>query len=100
MDFGRYQRAVVAHHRGPMLVSAVPESGKTTTLASQVLRLVAEGTDPTSIMVVTFSRSAAKTFRRRLLDARVERARPVAVATFHGLALRLLGSIGRRSADG
>ena len=60
------QRAAVCHERGPLLVIAVPGSGKTTVLVSRVARLIATGAaGPANIMTLTFNRAAANDMRRR-----------------------------------
>lgn len=60
------QKAAVCHERGPLLVIAVPGSGKTTVLVSRVARLIASRTaGPENIMTLTFNRAAAGDMRRR-----------------------------------
>ncbi|MFJ2575629.1 ATP-dependent helicase [Kitasatospora aureofaciens] len=61
-----YQRAVVEHTGGPLLVLAGPGTGKTTTLVEAVARRIERGTDPERILVLTFSRKAAMELRDRM----------------------------------
>src|SRR3978361_1879208 len=49
------QQAVVDHRGGPLLVLAGPGSGKTTTLVEAAVRRVADGADPESLLLLTFS---------------------------------------------
>ncbi len=100
------QRAAVEHGidapgllGAPLLVIAGAGSGKTLTLASRVARLVLAGADPQRILLLTFSRRAA-----REMEARVGRVlhqalgyganqRPPALpwaGTFHAVSARLL----------
>jgi superfamily I DNA/RNA helicase/RecB family exonuclease len=64
------QRAVVAHREGPLLVVGGPGTGKTTTLVEAVAARVAEGTDPSHILVLTFGRKASAALRNRI-EARI-----------------------------
>ncbi len=84
---------------GPLLVIAGAGSGKTNTLAHRVAHLIVNGADPRRILLMTFSRRAAREMTRR-----VERiARSVVgesaaimtdaltwAGTFHGIGARLL----------
>ena len=59
------QEEVVRTVDGPILVSAGPGSGKTECIVARTLRLlIVEGVDPSSIVVTTFTKKAA----RQLLD--------------------------------
>jgi DNA helicase II / ATP-dependent DNA helicase PcrA len=63
------QRAAVEHGAtdiaGPLLIIAGAGSGKTNTLAHRVAHLIAGGTDPRRILLLTFSRRAAAEMARR-----------------------------------
>ncbi len=99
------QRAAVEHgvgaalaDAGPLLVIAGAGSGKTSTLAHRVAWLIARGTDPRRILLLTFSRRAAQQMERRAgqvlarvlgLRATTPPALPWA-GTFHGIGARLL----------
>ncbi|WP_372454315.1 ATP-dependent helicase [Streptomyces tardus] len=82
------QRAVVDHTGGPLLVLAGPGTGKTTTLVESVAARVAEGADPSRILVLTFSRRAAVELRDRMA-ARLEGGAPQAT-TFHSYCYALV----------
>ncbi|RYF33940.1 MAG: ATP-dependent helicase [Comamonadaceae bacterium] len=92
------QRAAALHDLQPLLVIAGAGSGKTSTLAHRVARLIAEGVDPQRILLLTFSRRAALEMERRAgqVVARVfalQSAKPPALpwaGTFHGIGARLL----------
>jgi len=66
------------------LIHAIPGSGKTRTLVAKVRHLVAQGVDPASIVVVTFTNKAAGEIRQRLDMSAVK------CGTFHALALHFL----------
>ena len=93
------QRSGVMAGDGPLLIIAGAGSGKTRTLAARVARLIADGTDPQRILLLTFTRRAAAEMLRRvgaMVDGRG--AAHVWGGTFHGIANRLLrrygGSVG------
>ncbi|HEY7223534.1 MAG TPA: ATP-dependent DNA helicase [Micromonosporaceae bacterium] len=89
------QQAVVAHAVGPLLVVGGPGTGKTTALVEAVAARVAEGVDPTRILVLTFGRRASAALRDRIEarigagSARSTMAEPV-VRTFPAYAFGLL----------
>lgn len=92
------QYEAVMHNDGPALVLAGAGTGKTRTLTYRVARLVEDGVDPTSILLLTFTRKAATEMLRRasqLLDGRCEK---VSGGTFHAFAFRVLKTYGMPSA--
>ena len=79
---------------GPVLVIAGAGSGKTRTLVYRVARLVEEGVPPERILLLTFTRKAAREMLRRaslILNASCER---VAGGTFHSLSHQMLRRYG------
>ncbi len=98
------QRNAVEHGTGgdgfaPLLVIAGAGSGKTNTLAHRVAHLIAQGTDPGAILLLTFSRRAADEMARRAerivrqLAADKQRlagAKLSWTGTFHSIGARLL----------
>src|SRR5688500_7244065 len=90
------QARAVVHDGGPMLVVAGAGSGKTRTLASRVARLLAEGVDPDRVLLLTFSRRAAREMLRRAEHLGADRAAGrVWGGTFHAMASRILREHGR-----
>ncbi len=90
----QFQREVVDHDRGPLLVLAGPGTGKTTTLVESVVARVEGGATPDQVLVLTFSRKAADELRGRIA-ARLGRtmAEPAA-STFHSFCYSLLRAYG------
>jgi len=82
------QRAAVRHPGGPLLILAGAGTGKTTTLCGRVAWLVAEGVAPDRILLLTFTRRAAREMlqRARALVAMPNGARGVLGGTFHSVA--------------
>ncbi|MER5351202.1 ATP-dependent DNA helicase [Kitasatospora sp. NPDC002551] len=94
-ELDAYQRAVVEHAGGPLLVLAGPGTGKTTTLVEAVARRIEGGADPERILVLTFSRKAAMELRDRMagrLSATAAGSRAAApqATTFHSFCYALL----------
>jgi DNA helicase II / ATP-dependent DNA helicase PcrA len=90
------QRAAVSHGEGPLLIVAGAGTGKTTTLASRVAFLIEGGVRPQRILLLTFSRRAAKEMisrAERMTGARD--AGRVWGGTFHAVGNRLLRLAGR-----
>ncbi|HEX4107793.1 MAG TPA: ATP-dependent helicase [Solirubrobacteraceae bacterium] len=84
------QREAATHRDGPLLVLAGAGTGKTTTLCARVAWLVAGGTAPEGILLLTFTRRAAREMLQRtraLLDgAGVATRGRVRGGTFHSVA--------------
>lgn len=85
------QGDIAAYRGGKMAVSAVPGSGKTHTLASLAVELIANNLiqNEGEVLVVTFTNSAVETVRSRIRRMLSERKLPDAgyrVMTLHGLA--------------
>ncbi len=103
-ELNEEQRAAVAHGcagrpAGALLLLAGAGSGKTTTLAARVARLVLDGADPQRILLLSFSRRAAQDLQRRVGAALHQALRlPAAhkppalpwAGTFHSVGARLL----------
>jgi DNA helicase-2/ATP-dependent DNA helicase PcrA len=97
------QRAAVEHLGGPLLVVAGAGSGKTWTLACRVARLVDRGVPPERVLLLTFTRRAAREMLSRAEALTGERSvGRVWGGTFHATANRLLrmhgGALGLSSA--
>ena len=82
------QRAAATHSGGPLLILAGAGTGKTTTLSARVAWLVSEGVAPGRIMLLTFTRRAAREMlqRTRALVPMPEGSGGVLGGTFHSVA--------------
>jgi len=93
------EHGLESHGPAPLLVIAGAGTGKTTTLAARVARLVLGGADPHRILLLTFSRRAAREMQHRvgqtlqvalgLPGTRQPPSLPWA-GTFHSIGARLL----------
>ena len=86
------QRAAATHPGGPLLILAGAGTGKTTTLCSRVAWLVNEGVAPERILLLTFTRRAAREMlqRARALAPIPSGSRGVLGGTFHSVAHRFV----------
>lgn len=89
-DLNAQQRAAVEHGDGPLLVIAGAGSGKTKTLSCRVAHLVANGADPSRLLLLTFSRRAAGEMIARVGKAMASDVRIPWAGTFHAIGVRLL----------
>ena len=84
------QERAVTHRDAPFLLQAGPGTGKTHTLVKHVESLFADGVDPTSLLVLTFSNRAAGELLERLLETVPEAAERTWIGTFHAFGLDLV----------
>ena len=97
-DLNPEQRTAATHGDGPLLIVAGAGTGKTATLAHRVAYLIARGTPPGRILLLTFTRRAAEEMLRRTDDLLRRAAAAEGVqagsrvwgGTFHAIAARLL----------
>jgi len=84
------QFSAVTAPDGPILVIAGAGSGKTRTLVYRVAWLVEGGTPPHEILLLTFTRKAAREMLDRAASMTDQRCREVSGGTFHSLARQAL----------
>jgi len=95
-DLNPEQRAAVLFGDGPLLIVAGAGTGKTTTLACRVGHLVERGVRPERILLLTFSRRAAREMLSRAERSAGHRdTGRVWGGTFHAVANRLIRLHGR-----
>lgn len=92
MSFNSSQLTAIKHVNGPMLVLAGPGSGKTTVITQRIINLVQEeGISPSDILVITFTKAAAKEMEDRYLKlVASDREQRVTFGTFHGIFFKIL----------
>src|SRR3954464_1219450 len=83
------QRAAATHDGGPLLILAGAGTGKTTTLCARVAWLVSEGVPSERILLLTFTRRAAREMLQRARGLQPASSR-VLGGTFHSVAHRLV----------
>ena len=95
-ELNEEQREVVLAGGGPILVIAGAGSGKTRTLVYRVSRLIESGTDPSRILLLTFTNKAAREMLRRVETLLTVDTRRLLGGTFHSVGNRLLRRFGVR----
>lgn len=88
------QLAVVEGASGRTLVLASAGSGKTRTIIATLAHLVESGTPPEAIMLVTFTRRAARDMIDRASRISEADLAPVTAGTFHSVCRRILARYG------
>src|SRR5690349_25116001 len=83
------QRAAATYTGGPLLILAGAGTGKTTTLCSRVAWLVSEGVPAERLLLLTFTRRAAREMLSRARGL-VPASSRVLGGTFHSVAHRLV----------
>ena len=89
-DLNESQRAAATAPDGANLILAGPGSGKTRVITYRVAYLIAKGVAPESILLVTFTRRAAREMVHRLESLIGTKAQQVWAGTFHHIGNRLL----------
>lgn len=92
------QRAAATFGDGPLLIIAGAGTGKTNTLAHRVAHLIKTGTNPSRILLLTFTRRASAEMLKRvetILSNATSKLQSAAISrvwggTFHAIANRLL----------
>lgn len=84
------QTLAANHFNGPCIVTAVPGSGKTSTLTQRVVNLINRKIDPDNILCLTFTNKAANEMRERIDHKIGSISSKVWISTFHGFFLAIL----------
>ncbi len=90
-SFNENQLKAINHFLGPAMVIAGPGSGKTTVITNRIRALTEERkADPSSILVITFTTSAAAEMKKRYLKLIGSERTQVTFGTFHSVFLNIL----------
>jgi len=91
------QRRAVLHTDGPLLVLAGAGSGKTRVITHRIAHMIEKGTDPSSIVALSFTNKAAGEMRERLVAMIGKKvANDVVLGTFHSVGAQMM----RETPDG
>lgn len=90
-SFNKAQQKAVNHKNGPMMVLAGPGSGKTFVITHRTKTLIERyQVDPGNILVITFTKAAAKEMKERFWKLMDEKYVPVHFGTFHAIFFTIL----------
>lgn len=93
MEGNEQQNRAIRWNTGPALVLAGPGSGKTFTTVERVRYLIrVHKVDPSNILVITFTRAAARQMRDRFFRRMEGESLPVCFGTFHAVFFQILKS--------
>lgn len=85
------QREAIAYFQGAMLVLAGPGSGKTFTIIRRIQYLIQiHGVTPSEILVITFTKAAAREMQNRFCQTGTETAGQPQFGTFHSIFFSII----------
>ena len=91
MKLNRGQDEAIKHGNGPCMVLAPPGSGKTLIVTERTRYLIEEsGVRPDQILVITFTRYAAREMKERFERLTAGKSYPVTFGTFHSIFYGIL----------
>lgn len=91
MQYDAHQLQAINSDADKLLCLAGAGTGKTTSMIARICKLVDDGTDPASILVLTFTNAAAFEMKDRYLKNHAE-ARCPEFRTFHSFCYRLIST--------
>ncbi|MGN0292358.1 MAG: ATP-dependent helicase, partial [Lachnospiraceae bacterium] len=90
-SFNPSQSEAISHGEGPALILAGPGSGKTLVITQRVKNLIEnQGVNPSNILVVTFTKAAARQMKERFVSLMGGKHYPVTFGTFHAVFFSVL----------
>lgn len=90
-EFNDEQKKAITHKDGPAMVLAGPGSGKTLVITYRVKWLIEQaGVHPSQILVITFTRAAAREMQQRFEKLMEGQNVPVMFGTFHSVFFMIL----------
>lgn len=90
MDLNDGQRAAAEFAGEHCLVLAGAGTGKTTTIVARVAHLIDQGVDPRRILLLTFTRRAAREMKQRMGRLAGSAGKEVSAGTFHRFCLTFM----------
>lgn len=84
------QREAVMHIKGPALTTATAGAGKTRVVIIRTQYMIANGIDPSNILLTTFTNKAANEIKERVVDKIGEKGQSLTVGTYHSICYRIL----------
>lgn len=91
MNYNPQQQMAITHAEGPFMVLAAPGSGKTAVITRRIQYLIEkQGVAPNGILVITFTKAAAKEMQERFEKQMEGKVRGVTFGTFHRIFFQIL----------
>jgi DNA helicase-2/ATP-dependent DNA helicase PcrA len=91
MQYNSSQFQAISHNKGPMMVLAGPGSGKTFVITERIHYLIEKHhVNPSEILVITFTKAAAKEMENRFRKKSDGKIHPVSFGTFHSFFFKIL----------
>ena len=87
------QQLAVSQINGPVMCLAGPGAGKTHTIIQHILFLIRSQINPANILVITFSKAAAKELQTRFYEQVGNEFYPVTFGTFHSVFFQIINSV-------
>ncbi len=85
------QIEVVTTTHNPMLVDAVPGSGKSTSITRKVAYMLSQGIDPASIILITFTKKAGEELKHKMKSlVPTSQLNKLTIGTIHSLCYQIL----------
>ncbi len=84
------QKNAVVNSKGRSIVIAGPGSGKTRVITYKIVHLISQGVSPSEIMLVTFTRAAAKEMIDRIRSVTGRDLSDMTAGTFHSVSNAIL----------
>ena len=89
-NLNKEQVSAVEYNAGPHMIVAGAGSGKTRVLTHKIALLIEKGTEPSSILALTFTNKAAKEMKERIKSLIGKKADELWMGTFHSIFARIL----------
>lgn len=84
------QKIAVKHINGPALTTATAGAGKTRVIIARAQYMIANGVDPSQILLTTFTNKAANEMKERIVSIVGDKGKRITVGTFHSICNRIL----------
>ena len=91
-NLSKQQKEAAAYHNGQEMVVSCPGSGKTTTIIERAHQMILAGISPIKILVITFTREAAKSMMARFEKEYPNDPTGICWGTIHAFCYRVLAS--------
>lgn len=101
LDLTEEQKVLINSNSKYIRIVALPGSGKTTSLVAKIESMIQKGSDPSRMLICTFTNKAAREIKARINEKLIEMGKSINidelwVSTIHSACVRLLRLYGDR----